>query len=56
MMITGPVSGGLLGMDGILGLAGTGWQWLFMVIGPPAVLLTWLVLGVSSPDGLLRNK
>lgn len=42
MLITGPVSGGLLGMDGILGLHG--WQWLFIVIGSPAILLTWPVL------------
>jgi D-galactonate transporter len=42
MMITGPVSGGLLGMDGVLGLHG--WQWLFIVIGTPAILCTWPVL------------
>ncbi|WP_213877910.1 MFS transporter [Pseudomonas sp. dw_358] len=42
MMITGPVAGGLLGMDGVLGLHG--WQWLFIVIGTPAVLATWPVL------------
>ncbi|WPP02278.1 MFS transporter [Pseudomonas sp. HR96] len=42
MMITGPVSGGLLGMDGVLGLHG--WQWLFIAIGIPAVLATWPVL------------
>jgi MFS family permease len=48
MMITGPVSGGLLGMEGVLGLHG--WQWLFIVIGTPAVLLTWPVLR-WLPDG-----
>jgi len=48
MMITGPVSGGLLGMDGVLGLHG--WQWLFIVIGTPALLLTWPVLRYL-PDG-----
>ena len=48
MMITGPVSGGLLGMDGVLGLHG--WQWLFIVIGMPAILLTWPVLRYL-PDG-----
>ena len=48
MMITGPVSGGLLGMEGVLGLHG--WQWLFIVIGTPAILLTWPVLR-WLPDG-----
>lgn len=48
MMITGPVSGGLLGLDGVLGLHG--WQWLFIVIGVPAILLTWPVLR-WLPDG-----
>lgn len=48
MMITGPVSGGLLGLDGVLGLHG--WQWLFIVIGLPAILLTWPVLR-WLPDG-----
>lgn len=48
MMITGPISGGLLGMDGVLGLHG--WQWLFIVIGTPAILLTWPVLRYL-PDG-----
>ncbi|RMS79883.1 MFS transporter [Pseudomonas syringae pv. cerasicola] len=51
MMITGPVSGGLLGMDGILGLHG--WQWLF--IGTPAILLTWPVLR-WLPDGPQQVK
>jgi D-galactonate transporter len=32
-----PVSGALLGMDGIAGLHG--WQWLFIIEGVPAVLL-----------------
>lgn len=53
MMITGPVSGGLLGMDGILGLHG--WQWLFIVIGTPALLLTWPVLRYL-PDGPKQVK
>ncbi len=53
MMITGPVSGGLLGMDGILGLHG--WQWLFIVIGTPAILLTWPVLRYL-PDGPQQVK
>jgi MFS transporter, ACS family, tartrate transporter len=36
-LIGGPVSGALLELDGIHGLAG--WQWLFLVEGLPAVLL-----------------
>ena len=35
--IGGPVGGLLLGLDGVLGLAG--WQWLFLVEGVPAVIL-----------------
>ncbi|WP_263264595.1 MFS transporter [Pseudomonas sp. RIT-PI-S] len=53
MMITGPVSGGLLGLEGVLGLHG--WQWLFIVIGMPAVLLTWPVLR-WLPDGPQQVK
>ena len=53
MMITGPMSGGLLGMDGVLGLHG--WQWLFIVIGTPAILLTWPVLR-WLPDGPQQVK
>jgi len=48
MMITGPVSGGLLGLDGMGGLHG--WQWLFIAIGTPAILMTWPVLR-WLPDG-----
>ncbi|WP_342653296.1 MFS transporter [Pseudomonas sp. F3-2] len=48
MMITGPISGGLLGMEGVAGLHG--WQWLFLCIGAPAILLTWPVLR-WLPDG-----
>ncbi|TDV63346.1 MFS transporter [Pseudomonas sp. LP_7_YM] len=48
MLITGPISGGLLGMEGIAGLHG--WQWLFLCIGAPALLLTWPVLR-WLPDG-----
>jgi MFS transporter, ACS family, tartrate transporter len=36
-LIGGPLSGALLELDGIHGLAG--WQWLFLVEGLPAVLL-----------------
>lgn len=37
MVIAGPLSGFLLGMDGIANLHG--WQWLFIIVGLPAVLL-----------------
>jgi ACS family tartrate transporter-like MFS transporter len=43
--VMGAVAGGLLGLDGRLGLRG--WQWLFLVEGMPAVLLSvgiWLLL------------
>lgn len=42
LMVTGPLSGALLGMNGIAGLHG--WQWLFIVIGIPAILLAWPTL------------
>jgi MFS family permease len=49
-VIGGPVSGLLLRMDGIAGLAG--WQWLFLVEGLPVVLvgvsLLWLL--ADSPE------
>lgn len=47
LMVTGPLSGALLGMDGIWSLAG--WQWLFIVIGVPAVMLAWPTLRIL-PD------
>ncbi|WP_313519854.1 MFS transporter [Pseudomonas sp.] len=53
MMITGPLSGALLGMDGISGLHG--WQWLFLMIGTPAVLLAWPTLRFL-PDNLHKVK
>lgn len=37
MMVAGPLAGALLGMDGIANMHG--WQWLFIVVGLPAVLL-----------------
>ena len=44
-VIGGPVSGWLLGMDGVAGIAG--WQWLFIIEGLPVVLigisLLWLL-------------
>ena len=41
-VIGGPLSGTLLGLNGVLGLAG--WQWLFLVEGLPAILLGVIVL------------
>jgi ACS family tartrate transporter-like MFS transporter len=43
-IIGGPVSGALLSLDGVGGLAG--WQWLFVVEGLPAVVLGLVVLRV----------
>lgn len=37
LVIAGPLMGSLLGMDGIANLHG--WQWLFILVGLPAVLL-----------------
>jgi ACS family tartrate transporter-like MFS transporter len=47
-IISGPLSGLILGMDGIDGLHG--WQWLFLIQGFPAVLLAFWVLA-WLPDG-----
>jgi ACS family tartrate transporter-like MFS transporter len=41
-----PISGALLGMDGLLGLKG--WQWLFLLEALPAVLLGFVVLGYMT--------
>ena len=41
-VIGGPLSGGLLELDGIAGL--DGWQWLFLVEGLPAVVLGFVTL------------
>ena len=46
-VIGGPLSGALLTLNGLLGLAG--WQWLFLVEGVPAALLGVIVL-VYLPD------
>jgi MFS transporter, ACS family, tartrate transporter len=46
--VNSPISGKLLQLDGIKGLAG--WQWLFLIEGIPAVLVGILVLWVL-PDG-----
>jgi ACS family tartrate transporter-like MFS transporter len=47
-IIGGPLSGLILGMDGVLMLHG--WQWLFLIEGLPAVLLAGAVLKFL-PDG-----
>jgi MFS family permease len=47
-VIGGPLSGALLKMSGIAGLAG--WQWLFLLEGIPAVILGFVTL-VYLPDG-----
>jgi len=47
-MIGGPISGWLLGLGGAWGL--TGWQWLFLLEGLPAVVLGVVVLRFL-PDG-----
>jgi len=46
-LVNSPISGGLLRLDGTLGLAG--WQWLFLIEGIPAVVVGVLVLFVL-PD------
>jgi MFS transporter, ACS family, tartrate transporter len=49
-VIGGPLSGALLSLSGVLGIAG--WQWLFLVEGLPAILLGVIVLVylTDSPD------
>jgi len=49
-VIGAPISGLLLGLDGVMGLRG--WQWLFIIEGVPSVLLgvvTWFYL-TDRPD------
>jgi ACS family tartrate transporter-like MFS transporter len=41
-VVGNPISGALLGLDGVGGLKG--WQWLFLVEGIPAISLGWVVL------------
>jgi ACS family tartrate transporter-like MFS transporter len=45
-VVGAPISGALLEMDGIAGLAG--WQWLFLLEGLPAVALGFVVLAVLT--------
>lgn len=47
-VVGGPISGALLTMTGVGGLAG--WQWLFLLEGLPAVLLGFVVL-LYLPNG-----
>jgi len=47
LMITGPLAGAVLGMDGTLDMHG--WQWLMLTIGLPAMLLAWPTLRIL-PD------
>jgi len=49
-VVGGPISGALLTLDGVGGLAG--WQWLFLLEGLPAIVLGFVVLGVldERPD------
>ena len=46
-VIGGPISGALLGLDGVLGLRG--WQWLFLLEGIPSVIVGLFVLALL-PD------
>jgi len=47
-IVGGPISGALLELSGLLGLSG--WQWLFLIEGIPAVVLGAVVL-MKLPDG-----
>jgi len=47
-VVGGPISGALMEMHGLAGLAG--WQWLFLMEGLPAVILGFVTL-VYLPDG-----
>jgi ACS family tartrate transporter-like MFS transporter len=47
-IVGGPVSGLILGMDGVLGLHG--WQWLFLIEGAPACVIAFAVLALL-PSG-----
>ena len=45
-VIGGPISGALLSLHGVAGLAG--WQWLFLLEGAPAIVLGFVVLRVLT--------
>jgi ACS family tartrate transporter-like MFS transporter len=45
-VIGAPASGALLGLEGFAGL--TGWQWLFIIEGVPAVILGFVALAVLT--------
>ena len=47
-IIGAPISGAILGLHGMAGLAG--WKWLFLIEGAPAVVLAFVVLALL-PDG-----
>ncbi|WP_233834757.1 MFS transporter [Paraburkholderia sp. ZP32-5] len=51
--IGSPISGALLGLDGVLGLHG--WQWLFLIEAVPAVVMGLLAL-VALPDDPSRAR
>ncbi|MGP9689714.1 MFS transporter [Psychrobacter sp. AOP22-C1-C5] len=53
MVIAGPLSGALLGMDGMANLHG--WQWLFIAVGLPAVILA-LPTYLYLPDDIKTAK
>ena len=58
-IVGGPVSGSLLTLHGVAGLAG--WQWLFLIEGLPAVVLGVVVLGLclsgpSDPSWLTGRR
>lgn len=50
LSLGGPISGALLGMDGIMGLSG--WRWMFVLEALPAIILAFVVLRylTDTPD------
>jgi len=45
-VIGGPLSGALLSMHGVLGLSG--WKWLYLIEGVPAIMLGFVLLGLRD--------